>query len=57
MEFSHNEAAQSTATTEQKPKTLEVLLLEKNRTLQNENTHLKLGQTDVSGYFLIQYFK
>jgi homeobox protein cut-like len=32
-----------------KGKSLEVLLLEKNKALQNENTSLKLSNSDLSG--------
>ena len=32
-----------------KPKSLEMLLMEKNRTLQTENTQLKLANTEVTG--------
>ena len=34
-----------------KGRSLEVLLLEKNKTLQNENTQLKLSNTDLSGRY------
>jgi len=37
----------------EKPKTLETLLLEKNRSLQTENTQLKVANNDLSGYCLI----
>lgn len=47
MEFSSEDSSSSTQ--ESKPKTLETLLLEKNRTLQNENTTLKLTNNDVTG--------
>lgn len=32
-----------------KPKTLETLLLEKNRNLQTENTQLKVANNDLTG--------
>ena len=32
-----------------KPKTLETLLLEKNRNLQSENTQLKVANNDLTG--------
>ena len=54
LEFSNLSAdpssVQSSASDADKaPKTLETLLLEKNRSLQTENTQLKLANNDVTG--------
>jgi len=57
LEFSHSSStspsdsssvAMSSADGE-KAKTLETLLLEKNRTLQTENTQLKVANNDLNG--------
>ena len=48
IEFSGGEDS-SSSSQDNKPKTLEMLLLEKNRALQNENTQLKLNNSDVTG--------
>ena len=41
---------------EGRPKSLEMLLLEKNRTLQTDNTQLKVANADLTGkgFLLIQ---
>jgi len=43
----------SSATDGDKVKTLETLLLEKNRSLQTENTQLKVANNDLTGDCLI----
>lgn len=38
------------------PKSLEVLLLEKNKSCQSENTSLKLAKQDLEGQLLVFHF-
>ena len=56
VEFSNvsvdSSSVQSSSTEVDKAKTLETLLLEKNRALQTENTQLKVAHTDLSGQSL-----
>ena len=57
LEFSNmsvdSSSVQSSAGETDKAKTLETLLLEKNRSLQTENTQLKVANSDVTGDCLI----
>jgi homeobox protein cut-like len=48
MEFSHSSGDEASSA-ESKAKSLEMLLLEKNRTLQTDNTQLKVSSTDIAG--------
>ena len=57
VEFSNTETS---GTEQEGNKSLETLLLEKNRSLQNENTKLKNSNTEVTGmlyYFCESHFE
>ena len=49
IEFSSNKMGTDEPDGDIQPKSLEVLLLEKNKTLQSENTVLKVNSSDLSG--------
>ncbi|XP_022344162.1 homeobox protein cut-like 1 isoform X3 [Crassostrea virginica] len=49
IEFSSNKMGTDEPDGDVQPKSLEVLLLEKNKTLQSENTVLKVNSSDLSG--------
>ncbi|RUS79188.1 hypothetical protein EGW08_013046, partial [Elysia chlorotica] len=49
IEFSSSETATSAGSEDSVGKSLEVLLLEKNKALQGENTHLKVLNTSLAG--------
>ncbi|XP_062592211.1 homeobox protein cut-like 1 isoform X3 [Saccostrea cucullata] len=49
IEFSNNKLGSDEPDGDIQPKSLEVLLLEKNKTLQSENTVLKVNNSDLSG--------
>jgi len=57
LEFSNmsvdSSSVQSSAGETDKAKTLETLLLEKNRSLQTENTQLKVANNDIAGDCLV----
>lgn len=49
IEFSNNKMGADEPDGDIQPKSLEVLLLEKNKSLQSENTVLKVNNSDLSG--------
>lgn len=49
IEFSNNKMDADEPDGDIQPKSLEVLLLEKNKSLQSENTVLKVNNSDLSG--------
>jgi len=53
LEFSNltvdSSSAQTSSSSADQAKTLETLLMEKNRALQTENTQLKVANNDVNG--------
>jgi hypothetical protein len=52
LEFSNSgEESSQHMVIDEKAKTLETLLLEKNRTLQTENTQLKVANNEITGDF------
>jgi len=57
LEFSNmsgdSSSVQSSSSETDKAKTLETLLLEKNRALQTENTQLKVASNDLNGACLV----
>ena len=49
IEFANNQNAGSTEEDASRKKPLEILLLEKNKALQTENTHLKVTNSELTG--------